>query len=73
MKHFANGIFYSKMNYGLAAAVFGNIFDLQKYAEANKRHDSFTRKDLNTIQAEVQKVRPLGHRWPGRYKNYMIW
>ena len=23
--------------------------------------------------AEVQKVRPHGHMWPGRYKNIVVW
>ena len=57
LQYFANGIFYSKLNYCLA--VFGNVFGLDKFKEENNRYTSFTKYDnhrLQTLQNQLNRV-----------------
>ena len=57
LQYFANGIFYSKLNYCLA--VYGNVFGLDHFKEENSRSTSFTRTDnqrLQTIQNKLNRV-----------------
>ena len=48
LKEFAQGIFYSKLNYCLP--VFGHVFGLENYKETNSRYTSFTIRDNNELQ-----------------------
>ena len=57
LKFFANGIFYSKLNYCLS--VFGNVFGLDTYKEGNTRYTSFTMKDNNKLQVLQNKLNRL--------------
>ena len=57
LKHFSEGIFYSKLNYCLP--VFGNVFGLDTYKEVNRRYYSFTVKDNNNIQVLQNKLNRL--------------
>ena len=57
LKFFANGIFYSKLNYCLS--VFGNVFGLDTYKEGNTRYTSFTTKDNNKLQVLQNKLNRL--------------
>ena len=54
IKYFANGIFYSKLSYGLA--VFGNVFNLDKFKEGNSRYTSFTKTDNHRLQVLQNKL-----------------
>ena len=48
LEYFANGLFYSKLNYCLP--VFGNVFGLESYKEENTRYQSYTVKDNKSLQ-----------------------
>ena len=54
LKYFANGIFYSKLNYCLP--VFGNVLGLEEYKEDNSRYQSFTFKDNSNLQVLQNKL-----------------
>ena len=54
LKYFANGIFYSKLNYCLP--VFGNVLGLDEYKENNSRYQSFTFKDNSNLQVLQNKL-----------------
>ena len=57
LQYFANGIFYSKLSYCLA--VFGNVFNLDKFKEKNSRYTSFTKTDNNRLQVLQNKLNRL--------------
>ena len=54
LAYFANGIFYSKLNYCLA--VFGNVFNLDKYKEEDNRYQSYTKTDNQRLQVLQNKL-----------------
>ena len=57
LEYFANGLFYSKLNYCLP--VFGNVFGLESYKEENTRYQSYTVKDNKSLQVLQNKLNRL--------------
>ena len=57
LQYFANGIFYSKLTYCLA--VFGNVFNLDKFKEKDSRHTSFTKNDNHRLQVLQNRLNRL--------------
>jgi len=57
LKNFAEGLFYSKLNYCLP--VFGNVFGLEEYRDRNRRYVSFTLEDNRKLQVLQNSVMRL--------------
>ena len=57
LKIFAEGIFYSKLNYCLP--VFGHVFGLDIYRDIRTRYHSFTREDSRRLQVLQNSVMRL--------------
>ena len=54
LKCFIEGIFYSKLNYCLP--LYGNVFGLEIYKDANTKYRSYTKRDNNKLQVLQNKV-----------------
>ena len=54
LKIFAEGIFYSKLNYCLP--VFGHVFGLEIYRDVSTRYHSFTKEDNRKLQVLQNSV-----------------
>ena len=57
LKLFAEGIFYSKLNYCLP--VYGNVFGLEGYKDIGARYTSFTKEDNRKLQVLQNSVMRL--------------
>ena len=57
LKLFAEGIFYSKLNYCLP--VFGNVFGLDVYKDSGTRYTSYTKEDNRKLQVLQNSVMRL--------------
>ena len=57
LKLFAEGIFYSKLNYCLP--VFGHVFGLDKYRDTKTRYMSYTKEDNNKLQVLQNSIMRL--------------